>query len=411
MSTSERDLHAGPDIFVSYRRTDKDFVEKLVPVLERLGPSVWWDADIEGGDDWRDSIVEHLAASRCLVIVFSEACNTSKQLKKELAVADHLDKAVIPVLIEQTEPRGFFLYELAPLNWISIHPAPMDKLDSVAHILVERLEEEGWEALPVTAPAALAPFAPPVPQTSAAAVAPAWTAPSVRSATAPPVPSALAPPLAPDFSPPVPPEPAGRLAAAETLPPPTPARDLPAPSAAVAPTAAPAPAPPGRAPSTPTPLADATPRPEPPSRGFRDVFPFRWVDFILPTIFGAAGLLADGDLGDRIGTALAGFVMVLAIIGLIMFPLRYYRRRSNPYRVARNLVISNVAFGILGGLAAIPLAESLADEGETVNDARVSAAVGFLLFGLVFAAVSFVIFFVLSRLRAKREYKESFRQV
>src|SRR3954447_17285297 len=157
MSTSERELHARPDIFVSYRRTDKAFVEKLVPVLESFGPTVWWDADIEGGEDWRDSIVEHLAASRCLVIVFSEACNSSKQLKKELAVADHLDKAVIPVLIEQTEPRGFFLYELAPLNWISIHPAPMEKLDSVAHILVERLEEAGWKALPVTAPPAVGP--------------------------------------------------------------------------------------------------------------------------------------------------------------------------------------------------------------------------------------------------------------
>ena len=136
MGTSKHVLRHGPDIFVSYRRTDKAFVDRLVPVLESLGPSVWWDAEIEGGEDWRDSIVENLAASRCLVIVFSEACNTSKQLKKELAVADHLDKDVIPVLIEPTEPRGFFLYELAPLNWISIHPAPLEKLDSVARLLV-----------------------------------------------------------------------------------------------------------------------------------------------------------------------------------------------------------------------------------------------------------------------------------
>ena len=35
-------------------------------------------------------------------------------------MADHLDKDVIPVLIEQTRPRGFFLYELAALNWISV---------------------------------------------------------------------------------------------------------------------------------------------------------------------------------------------------------------------------------------------------------------------------------------------------
>ena len=105
MATRQPDVRQGPDIFLSYRRTDKEFVGRLVAVLEGLGPSVWWDDEIGGGEDWRDAIIENLASSRCLVIVFSEACNSSKQLRKELAVADHLDKEVIPVLIEQTEPR------------------------------------------------------------------------------------------------------------------------------------------------------------------------------------------------------------------------------------------------------------------------------------------------------------------
>jgi hypothetical protein len=89
-----------PDVFVSYRRTDKEFVERFVYALENQGPEVWWDADIGGGDDWRDSIVENLADSDCLVIVFSESCNASKQLVKELAVADHLNKVVIPIKID-----------------------------------------------------------------------------------------------------------------------------------------------------------------------------------------------------------------------------------------------------------------------------------------------------------------------
>ena len=47
-----------------------------------------------------------------------------------------------------------------------------------------------------------------------------------------------------------------------------------------------------------------------------------------------------GDVGVNIGDALFVFVVILAITGLILFPIRYYRRRSNPYRVARNLVVS-----------------------------------------------------------------------
>jgi hypothetical protein len=37
-----------PDVFISYRRSDKEFVELFVSALERHGPEVWWDADIGG---------------------------------------------------------------------------------------------------------------------------------------------------------------------------------------------------------------------------------------------------------------------------------------------------------------------------------------------------------------------------
>ncbi len=141
-----------PDIFLSYRRSDRELAGELVAVLERRGPSVWWDADIAGGEDWRDTIVEQLTAARCLVIVFSEACNTSKQLKKELAVADHLDKEVIPVLIEPTEPRGFFLYELASRQWISIHPSPATEAGAGGPARSSSDSGAmGWSAMPAVA--------------------------------------------------------------------------------------------------------------------------------------------------------------------------------------------------------------------------------------------------------------------
>ena len=365
MATREPDVRQGPDIFLSYRRTDKEFVGKLVAVLENLGPSVWWDDEIGGGEDWRDAIIENLASSRCLVIVFSEACNSSKQLRKELAVADHLDKEVIPVLIEQTEPRGFFLYELAPLNWISIHPAPMEKLDSVARLLVERLEAAGWTALPVIAPADLPPPTLPAP------------ADGVTAAKSSSVPSQ---PWAAPVAPPQPRE-------VDTLPPPT--------------------LPPPQAPS-PTVRGTLPTLPGPQRPGLRDVFPFRWVDFILPTVAGLLGLFNEGDVGVRVGSALLFFVTVLAITGLILFPIRYYRRRSNPYRVARNLVISNVVFALVASLAGVLIAETLVEEGETVNQTRVELAVGYLILGMLIAVISFAIFFLLSKLRARKAYREGF---
>lgn len=127
------------DFFLSYRRTDQALARSLAGALEGRGVRVWWDDRIEGGEDWREAIVTSLEASDALVILFSDACNSSKQLRKELAVADHLDKQIIPVLIEPTVPRGHFLYELASLNWLQIYPDPASKVEELSDRLVSEL--------------------------------------------------------------------------------------------------------------------------------------------------------------------------------------------------------------------------------------------------------------------------------
>jgi hypothetical protein len=123
------------DIFVSYRRTDRELVAKVVTRLEQRGVSVWYDAEIEGGADWRETIVEALTNSGMMVVFFSDACNDSRQLKKELAVADSLEKPVAPILIEDTRPKGAYLYELADRNWIHAWPDPASKVEQLADLL------------------------------------------------------------------------------------------------------------------------------------------------------------------------------------------------------------------------------------------------------------------------------------
>ncbi len=359
--------HVDPDVFISYRRSDKEFVERFVSALEEQGPEVWWDADIGGGADWRDSIVENLVDSDCLVIVFSESCNASKQLVKELAVADHLDKVVIPIKIDNSEPKGSFLYELAWRNWINVHPDPMSKLDAAAASIVATLKEAGWT--PAVAGATREPLQAPPPPTPDSAAAGGLARPSVSSTAT----TAGLPP------------PAATLAS-------VPRSALPPPAAT---------APPARA------AADTRTAQLVSNLGrfrLRDAFPFHWADFVLPVLVGVAGLFGreDGDGYEvAVGNALGGFAMALALVGLIVFPIRYYRRRANPFVVARNLVISNVTFAIIAaiGSALAPVV----DEGETANEARAYTSIGLLMFALGFAAISFVIFFVLSKKRAKRE--------
>ncbi len=355
-ATHPTGVHVDPDVFVSYRRTDKEFVERFVSALENQGPEVWWDADIGGGEDWRDSIVENLVDSDCLVIVFSESCNASKQLVKELAVADHLNKVVIPVKIDDSEPTGSFLYELAWRNWVNVHPDPMSKLDDAAAHIVASLKEAGWTRSPTRSGSkgdglpTLVPLAPPADETQVLAP--------------PAAPTPLAPPIA---------------------------------------TAPQRPAPHGDGASA---VRTASSIPDPAEFRWRDAFPFHWADFILP-VLAAILVLLNGEDGDSlsvtIGDALSGAVMVLAITGLIAFPIRYYRRRANPYRVARNLLLSNVTFAVAGAAASLLTASSMVEEGETTGSVQIDLSIGFLMFGLLFALISFGIFFALSKARAKRE--------
>jgi TIR domain len=328
-------------LFVSYRRTDKEFVEALVTLLEARGVAVWWDANIEGGADWRDSIVSHLMASQFVVIVFSESCNGSKQLKKELDVADRLNKEVVPVLIEKAEPRGFFLFELGRLNWISIYPDPMSKLIPLADDLVNMME-------------------------------------TMALRTRQRYESAHDPEDSPgSFSAPVP---------VAQLPPPALRRDSPIPKISGV----------GRSSGPAEPQVVA-----------RDFLPFRWVDFILPGLVTVFLLLfhdeSYGALGI-IGSALVGGVMVLALTGLVVFPIRYYRWRRNPYRVAKMLVVSNLTLAAAAAVAGFLAAPSWKGD-DSVTEERIWASIGFFLLGLLFALISFVTFVILSKLRAHRDFQ------
>lgn len=142
------------DIFVSYRRSDRELVAQVVSRLEKRGVTAWYDARIEGGADWREDIVEALTDSTMLVIFFSEPCNASRQLKKELAVADSLAKAVVPILIEDTTPKGAYLYELADRNWIQAWPDPASKVDELVEHLAALVDKPSGAAPPAESIAA-----------------------------------------------------------------------------------------------------------------------------------------------------------------------------------------------------------------------------------------------------------------
>ena len=60
------------DVFVSYKAEDRTRLMPLVEALEAEGFSVWWDARIGGGTNWRRDIEEHLDAAKCVLVAWTK---------------------------------------------------------------------------------------------------------------------------------------------------------------------------------------------------------------------------------------------------------------------------------------------------------------------------------------------------
>ncbi len=107
------------EIFISYRRADKAWAQKLHSQLRAEGIEAWYDAQVGAGEDWRIATAEALEGSKIFVLLFSENAAQSSDIAKELAAAVLEKKLIVPVRLQNIAPKGAFLYELASRNWIN----------------------------------------------------------------------------------------------------------------------------------------------------------------------------------------------------------------------------------------------------------------------------------------------------
>ncbi|MCM2312103.1 MAG: TIR domain-containing protein [Steroidobacteraceae bacterium] len=71
------------DVFVSYARNDKARVAPLVAAIEAQGWSVWWDPEIDAGQQFDDQIEEELKSARAVLVVWTPASVASRWVRGE----------------------------------------------------------------------------------------------------------------------------------------------------------------------------------------------------------------------------------------------------------------------------------------------------------------------------------------
>jgi hypothetical protein len=106
-------------IFISYAREDKEFVDRLVRDVEAGGLDVWIDRDdIRPGEGWVGAIGRAIGACSSFVLVISSSSSKSRKVAQELCLADEYDKKVFPLRLQTCELSEDLKLLLAGRQWI-----------------------------------------------------------------------------------------------------------------------------------------------------------------------------------------------------------------------------------------------------------------------------------------------------
>jgi WD40 repeat protein len=106
------------DVFISYSRTDIEFVQRIASSLEEHGKSVWIDAEgISDAEVFPRAIRSAIEESDAFLFVITPASVASEYCEQEVTYASTLAKRIVPVLRDAVLDSGL-PEEIRDRNWI-----------------------------------------------------------------------------------------------------------------------------------------------------------------------------------------------------------------------------------------------------------------------------------------------------
>jgi tetratricopeptide (TPR) repeat protein len=136
------------DIFLSYSRSDTEFMRNLCADLRSEGFRVWIDEGLDPGTKrWEEEVERAIENARAIVTILSPASKQSLWVGRELSYGEGRGMRVFPVLAEGSEQSSVPL-RLSSTQWVD---ARQDYFGAVARLrtaLARHLGEDAREARP-----------------------------------------------------------------------------------------------------------------------------------------------------------------------------------------------------------------------------------------------------------------------
>jgi len=117
--TGDGDIAADHDAFISYSSRDEGLAHAVRDALVEAGLACWMAPDsIREGESWAAAIRRGVERSRCLVLVLTGRSNASKQVAREVGLADRFDRRVVTYRAEDVALSDPLEYYLGSTHWL-----------------------------------------------------------------------------------------------------------------------------------------------------------------------------------------------------------------------------------------------------------------------------------------------------
>jgi chemotaxis protein histidine kinase CheA len=131
------------DVFICYASQDQAVAENVCKHIEDTGAFCWIAPRNVPAGKWGGAIMEAVAQSHIMVLVFSASSNNSANCLSEVHAAFSKNVKIIPLRIDDTEPSEDMSYYLQTFHWMDARTPPLEK-----HLqeLVSRVKTELTQA-------------------------------------------------------------------------------------------------------------------------------------------------------------------------------------------------------------------------------------------------------------------------
>ena len=142
--------------FISHHSSQHPAARKLKALLARDGIDAWMAPDdVDPGVTFDQAIIDQIARSDVIILLFCASADNSRHVKRELMLAEDKGKPIYPVRLEDIPPRGlaYWLQDYQWIDWIGGGDEQIDRLIAT----IRRRGMPADQTAPPSAPPAASP--------------------------------------------------------------------------------------------------------------------------------------------------------------------------------------------------------------------------------------------------------------